>query len=285
MKSCPIWPSGLVAIRRPGHGEAGVLDRTGGRGGVVAVEWRNYAEQMALLARDLLAQDSVQATLDEIAASAVKLVDGCSAAGILAVRQGRAVTLAACGDMVHESDRLQGELGEGPCFDLARRKDGERIYRIADVTQPRPAWQRFAAEAGKLGIGSTTGVLLYTNDEDFGALNLYAGRPGAFSKDNETAGWLLVSHAAVALADARTIDQQECACPATRLRPPDDGSRPCARTPWSRSHGPGGSLRGSRVTVGRVAVGTREPAGAGRRQYERASAGAECPPSTAAACL
>ncbi|MFF3349032.1 GAF and ANTAR domain-containing protein [Streptomyces sp. NPDC002779] len=164
---------------------------------------------MALLARNLLAQDSVQATLNEIAASAVKLVDGCDAAGILAVRRGRAVTLAACGDMVQESDRLQGELGEGPCFDLARRKDGQRVSRIADLSQPQPAWERFAAGARELGIGSMTGVLLYTDNEDFGALNLYAREPGAFGEDIETAGWLLASHAAVALADARTIDQLE----------------------------------------------------------------------------
>ena len=171
------------------------------------MEWRGYAEQMALLARDLLAQDSVQATLDEIAAAAVKLVDGCDAAGILTVRKGRAVTLAACGDMVRESDRLQGELGEGPCFDLARRRDGERVYRIADMTRPQPTWQRYAAGAQKLGVGSMTGVLLYTDNDDFGALNLYSRQAGAFGKDIETAGWLLASHAAVALADARTIDQ------------------------------------------------------------------------------
>ncbi|MET9844755.1 GAF and ANTAR domain-containing protein [Streptomyces ossamyceticus] len=173
------------------------------------MEWREYAEQMALLARNLLAQESVQATLDEIAASAVKLIDGCDAAGILAVRKGRAVTLAACGDMVQECDRLQGELGEGPCFDLARRKDGERVYRIADLTRPEPAWERFANRARELGVGSMTGVLLYTSDEDFGALNLYSRRPGAFGQEIETAGWLLASHAAVALADARTIDQLE----------------------------------------------------------------------------
>nr|WP_246567604.1 GAF and ANTAR domain-containing protein [Streptomyces flaveus] len=171
------------------------------------MEWREYAEQMALLARDLLAQDSLQATLEEIAAAAVRLVDGCDAAGILAVRKGRAVTLAACGDTVSESDRLQGELGEGPCFDLARRRDGERVYRIEDMTQPQPAWPQFAAQARTLGIGSMTGVLLYTDNEDFGALNLYSRHPGAFGKDIEIAGWLLASHAAVAVADARTIDQ------------------------------------------------------------------------------
>ncbi|MFF7640707.1 ANTAR domain-containing protein [Streptomyces canus] len=176
------------------------------------MEWREFAEAMAQLARKLLAQESVQGTLDEIAASAVQLVEGCDAAGILAVRKGRAVTLSSCGDVVEASDRLQGELAEGPCFDLAARAhggDGERVFRIADITQPQPAWPRFAEAARDLGIGSMTGVLLYTHDEDFGALNLYSRRPGAFGKDIETAGWMLASHAAVALADARTIDQLE----------------------------------------------------------------------------
>jgi hypothetical protein len=83
------------------------------------------------------------------------------------------------------------------------------VFRVADMTRPQPAWPRFGAAARGLGIGSMTGVLLYTHDKDFGALNLYARRPGAFDQDIATAGWLLASHAAVALADARTIDQLE----------------------------------------------------------------------------
>ncbi|MEW2614380.1 GAF and ANTAR domain-containing protein [Streptomyces sp. NPDC047880] len=173
------------------------------------MDWQKFAEEMAVLARTLLKQESVQQTLDEIAASAVRLVDGCDAAGILAVRKGRAVTLSSYGDMVQESDRLQGELGEGPCFDLARRADDERVFRVVDMTQPQPDWPRYAEAARELGIGSMTGVLLYTHEQDFGALNLYARRPGAFTEDIATAGWLLASHAAVALADARTIDQLE----------------------------------------------------------------------------
>ncbi|MFJ6913497.1 GAF and ANTAR domain-containing protein [Streptomyces sp. NPDC101133] len=172
------------------------------------MEWREYAAQMAELARDLLARESVQETLDAIAAAAVRTIGGCEAAGILAVRKGRAVTLSSCGDLVEESDRLQGELGEGPCFDLARR-DGndERTYRITDMTEPQPGWPRYAEAARTLGIGSMAGVLLYTDKEDFGALNLYSARPNTFTADMETAGWLLASHAAVALSSARTIDQ------------------------------------------------------------------------------
>ncbi|MBZ9639386.1 GAF and ANTAR domain-containing protein [Streptomyces sp. PSKA30] len=173
------------------------------------MEWREFAEQMAELARHLLAQSSPQDTLDEIASSAVELIEGCEAAGVLALRKGRAVTLSSYGDMGKESDRLQGELREGPCFDAARRTDGERLFRITDMTKPQPHWPRFAPAARQLGVGSMMGFLLYTQEEDFGALNFYSSRPGVFGPESETAGWLLASHAAVALASARTVDQLE----------------------------------------------------------------------------
>jgi hypothetical protein len=51
--------------------------------------------------------------------------------------------------------------------------------------------------------------LLFTDDDDLGSLNLYSRAPGAFTETSELVGWLLASHAAVALADARTIDQLE----------------------------------------------------------------------------
>ncbi|MFJ3666782.1 GAF and ANTAR domain-containing protein [Streptomyces sp. NPDC090106] len=175
------------------------------------MDWGRFAEQMASMARDLLAQDSVGGTLERITASAVELVEGCDAAGVLTLRGRKVESLAPTHQLVSDSDRLQGQLGEGPCFDAASNPHVERILRIADLTGEQKRWPAYAPQARKLGVGSMMGFLLYTEDEDLGALNLYAHEPGAFTTTSETAGWLLASHAAVAFSAARTQAQMEAA--------------------------------------------------------------------------
>ncbi|WP_199875995.1 GAF and ANTAR domain-containing protein [Streptomyces sp. Root1310] len=173
------------------------------------MDWGRFAQQMASMARDLLAQDSVDDTLERITASATELVDGCDEAGILVRHAAKVQTLAPTGQLVVESDRLQERLGEGPCFDAARSPSGERVFRIADLTAEHQRWPAYAPRAHLLGVGSMMGFLLFTGDEDLGALNLYSCKPGAFTEASETAGWLLASHAAVALSSARTHAQME----------------------------------------------------------------------------
>ncbi len=173
------------------------------------MDWAWFAQQMASLARDLLAQESVEATLERITGSAIDLVEGCDAAGILVLHGRKVQTLAPTDQLVNDSDRLQADLAEGPCFDAARTKDGERVFRIRDFTTEQPRWPAFAPRAHELGVGSMMGFLLYTEDEELGALNLYSRRPGAFTEAGELAGWLLASHAAVAFSSARTHAQLE----------------------------------------------------------------------------
>jgi transcriptional regulator with GAF, ATPase, and Fis domain len=173
------------------------------------MDWARFAQEMATLARDLLAQTSVDATLERITGSAVELVEGCDAAGILMLHDKKVQTLAATEQLVVDSDRLQEQLGEGPCFDAARTKDGERVFRIPDFTREQPRWPDYAPRAQRLGVGSMMGFLLYTEDEELGALNIYSRRPGAFTEAGELAGWLLASHAAVSFSSARTHAQME----------------------------------------------------------------------------
>ncbi len=97
-------------------------------------------------------------------------------------------SLAPTGRLVVDSDRLQELLGEGPCFDAARTKTGERVYRITDFTREQARWPSFAARARDLGVGSMMGFLLYAEDEELGALDLCFRAPGAFTENSETAG-------------------------------------------------------------------------------------------------
>lgn len=173
------------------------------------VDWGRFAEQMASMARDLLAQESVDATLQRITASATELVDGCDAAGILVLHDTKVETLAATHSSVVESDLLQQRLGEGPCFDAAHSARGERVFRIADLTAEEQRWPAFAPQAHALGVGSMMGFLLFTEDEELGALNFYSSEPGAFTEISELSGLLLASHAAVAFSAARTHAQME----------------------------------------------------------------------------
>ncbi|MGI5430192.1 GAF and ANTAR domain-containing protein [Streptomyces sp. CA-179760] len=103
-----------------------------------------------------------------------------------------------------QSRRREQQRGE-----VAHSSQGERVFRIADLTgehQRRPA---YAPQAHALGVGSMMGLLLFTDEQDLGALNIYSRKPGAFTENSELAGWLLASHAAVAFSSARTHAQME----------------------------------------------------------------------------
>jgi GAF domain-containing protein len=171
------------------------------------MDWRAFAGGLAEMARELLAQNSVETTLERITASAVGLVPGCDAAGVLIVSNGKVRSLAPTEALVSESDRLQERMREGPCFDAAAPGPSEKVLRVADFAAPSSRWPEFVPAARALGLGSMMGFLLYTEDEELGALNLYSRRQGAFGDADETAGWALASHAAVALSSARTHAQ------------------------------------------------------------------------------
>ncbi len=169
-------------------------------------EWKKLATGLADMARDLLAQESVQNTLDRIVGHAVDLVDGCDAAGILVLRGGKVQTMAATDNVARASDHKQAQLRSGPCFDAAYHK--QQVYRLADLTTAEHRWPDYASWARELGVGSMMGFLLYTaGEDDLGALNLYSKRPDAFGDRSEQAGWILASHAAVALSSAHTTAQ------------------------------------------------------------------------------
>ncbi|MEU5884378.1 GAF and ANTAR domain-containing protein [Spirillospora sp. NPDC047279] len=188
-------------------------DRPGDDASAVALA---KARALADMARMLLAQETVAATLDRIARSAIELIEGCTDAGILVVRGGQVYTLAASSDLVRASDALQGKLREGPCFDVER--EHRQMLSITDMSGADTVhWPKFAEGARALGIGSMIGFRLFTDEQDLGALNLYSRTRGALDEDAENIGWLLASHSAVVLAASRTEENLHVAI-ATRQR-------------------------------------------------------------------
>ncbi|MFF6999669.1 GAF and ANTAR domain-containing protein [Streptomyces sp. NPDC008313] len=168
-------------------------------------DWERFSVALAEMARDLLAQESVQATLDRIVEHAKLLIKGCDEAGILTVSRREVYALAATSDVVRTADRLQQDFAEGPCFDAVT--DRQQVYAIEDISRPNGRWPRFVPELRKLGMGSMMGFLLFTEEDELGALNVYSTRPCMFDETARRAGWVLASHAAVAFSASRTHQQ------------------------------------------------------------------------------
>ena len=125
--------------------------------------------QTACVARDLPARETVAAAQERLAVSATRLMQGCSAAGILVLRDGRVQTPAPVGQLVIDSGPLRERLGRGACFDAARTHEGDRVCRIGTLTAerqrrprcaPRPHAQMRDVVAPRHVIGKAVGILM-----------------------------------------------------------------------------------------------------------------------------
>lgn len=167
--------------------------------------WEKFAVALADMARDLLAQDSVQATLDRIVEHATVLINGCDEGGILTVRRGEVRALAATNDVVRMADRIQQDLREGPCFDAVTER--EQLYAIEDLGRPHEKWSRFAPEL-KAGHGQHDGLpALHRRGRTRRSQSVLAPSEHVRRVGPARRLRVLASHAAVALSSARTHQQ------------------------------------------------------------------------------
>jgi transcriptional regulator with GAF, ATPase, and Fis domain len=162
----------------------------------------DLARKLAHIAQDLLAQSSLQQTLDQIVAHALALVPRCDGAAISVLRKGCAHALSVSDAKAASSVRIQGEIGEGPCLDLSQ--SGEESYFFTDLTSETMRWPDYIWQIRKLGINSIMGFKLFTKEENLGVLDLYAAPPGAFDEQSQEVGRLLASHATIAFSTARS---------------------------------------------------------------------------------
>jgi hypothetical protein len=158
------------------------------------------ARDLSELARALQAESDTAAMLRRISAAALSEIPAASAAGITVVERGRFRTEGATTPVLEEIDQVQYEHKDGPCVTSLRE---EVTVRSDDLFGER-RWPRYAEAALQSGFGSLMSFQLYVKGDNLGALNVYGPKPHVFVEEDEDAGLLLASHAAVAISGKRT---------------------------------------------------------------------------------
>jgi GAF domain-containing protein len=166
------------------------------------------AVSLEILARALRVRNAeLEPTLQAIASTAVSVVGPAQHAGLTVYSSGALIPRASTGEPPLLLDRLQQQLGDGPCISAAR---DQSVSRIQDTRQD-DRWPKFSAEAARLEVRSMLCVPLWVDDRSLGALSLFADQAAAFSDLHERVTTLLATFAALALAEAQRADQMRYA--------------------------------------------------------------------------
>lgn len=160
-------------------------------------------ERMAAAARRLEYPQAPQETMETAVQLALSEIDGCDAAALSIVHRRRAIdTPAVTHEMARVGDRLQYDLGEGPCLDAVWE---ERVVHSKDLACDArwPTWgPRVTEEADARSILC---FQLFTDQERVGALNLYSRDRDGFTPTDRDEGLALAAHIAVAVRAAQQI--------------------------------------------------------------------------------
>ena len=158
------------------------------------------------LARVVLGGRELPEVLTEITGIARRAMPGSEASSITLIRRETPFTAAFDGQMAMDADELQYQRGYGPCVDAGR---AGQVFLVEDMRQEE-RWPDYAKHVAAQGVRSSLSVPLPFQGVTIGALNNYAGTPGAFGEADlavgqEVAAWVAL---AVGKADmiARTAD-------------------------------------------------------------------------------
>jgi len=111
-------------------------------------------------------------------------------------------TAAATDPIIEAADRLQTELGEGPCLQAIW---DEETFVVGD-TACDPRWPLFGPKVAALGLRSILSVRLHSGDQTLGAINFYCTDVRVFDRDDIAVAQIFAQHASVALA---TVKREE----------------------------------------------------------------------------
>lgn len=165
--------------------------------------------RIAEVARSLEDETGSEDTMELAVKLAVEIIDGAEEAAISLVRRARIVeTPASTSERALEVDRIQQELGEGPCL--------TSIWEDEIVVCPNIAaeerWGDWGPRtAGATGFGSMLCLRMFTRSEQLGALSLYSSRTHAFTGADVESGLSFAAHTAIAITVARQDENKDIA--------------------------------------------------------------------------
>jgi GAF domain-containing protein len=146
----------------------------------------------------LLATDSFDQLMQQIADLAARTVPGAATSAITLAAEGRVITVAAADPLARLLDEHQYDLDEGPCL--------QALHTGVSVSCPDLArddrWNGYPARALAHGVSAVHATPLIVRGDAIGALNLYGRRPHAFDTDSTELAAQLAQLATIAITGA-----------------------------------------------------------------------------------
>jgi GAF domain-containing protein len=170
-------------------------------------ETQSTHEHFAAIAARLRDGRTVEQTYDVIVTAAPHVVDGCDRASIGVLDNAQFTTAASSDDVMVFIDKLQNEVGEGPCLEASI----ERAWKLDNDITVASQWPKLASLVVEhTPVRGMLAVPLVDEGRRDGALNLFADRPDAFTDSSTETAALLAAFATIALSaahHARRADQ------------------------------------------------------------------------------
>jgi GAF domain-containing protein len=163
------------------------------------------AAGLAGLANLVADSGTLEELLTQVATFAMLAVSGADGAGVTMLESGQADTIVASSTFVRDIDSIQYRIGEGPCISAA----AAGLTAGSGSLGEDESWPAFGPRAAKLGVHSALSLALVLNGEVLGALNMYAYERDAFGQGSRRTGELFAALAAVAVYNARVLDQAQ----------------------------------------------------------------------------
>jgi diguanylate cyclase (GGDEF)-like protein len=160
---------------------------------------QQLSDVLSEFARTLVTDFPIQAILDHLVERIVDVLP-ISAAGVTVIAPGTSPRyVAASSEAALRFERLQTELGEGPCLEAYHT--GQAVA-VADLSS-EGRFPNFAARAVEAGLVAVFTFPMHDGDKRMGALDLYRTTPGLLNEGTMKAAQTLADVAAAYLLNAQ----------------------------------------------------------------------------------